>query len=1160
MNANGEYGRLTRYILMGVMIVLGAEVLRADELPELPPIPEIPDPLAEDTVPLENSGTFDEVNLDLPISQGPYEPTWDSIEQNYPGTPDWLREAKFGIWVHFGPQAAGESGDWYARRLYSQGTTAYNNHLANYGHPSEVGYKEVLRDWNPTQLDPGALVNIYTNAGARFLIIQGVHHDQFDNWDSRYQPWNSVNLGPKRDLLGEWEQAARAAGIRFGVTFHHEYSWWWWQTAFQSDSSGALAGVPYDGNLTLADGVGKWWEGMDPRLLYGVNLREYAGVASAANSAWSPPAAGIFTNHLEYAEWYSEWWALRMMDVVDKYQPDFIYTDGTDQQPFSGYGTGTGFRSDAMQRVIADYYNKTLARRGEVDVFSIVKFRNKTNGTVNTEEGGIPGDIKKDQEWIAETPVGDWYYGPGFTYSSDAVIRYLLEEVSRDGNIGLCVSLLPDGSLDQGSSNMLCEVGNWMRTNGQGIYGSRAWEVLGEGADGRLNVLPGGKLGASQANHTFYTTDFRFTVGKDGFLYAWCMTVPEAGEELIISTLGLQSDLLGDPITSVELLGYDGGLSWNQAADGLHIVCPESMGYKTAIGFKIGPASIILPSTPSDLDAEPSDNQIRLTWNSPDVAEASCTVERSADQGLSYTIIASNLTDQVYIDPDVLSGILYSYRVCSTEAGRESATSTAVSAALSAEPSASWYALDIGEVASEGSFSESDGVLSIGGSGSDIWYSSDEFRYVFQSVQGDCMLTARVLNMDNTASWAKAGVMMRETLSGSSKYVIHYLSPNNGVALQQRSSSGGSASGVAGSGGVSAPYWIRLMREGDVFNAYSSPDGANWALLGSTAVSMSDAFYVGLAVCSVKDGTLNQATFDHVSFTNEVITVPVNSTIIWSDPQTVTNNLNILHSGTLIHAGNFRSDSQSVSVKVDTETVLFENRPSRNALGELLAGEEARIIQGAGGRQVNSGLFNAAGTDVDSYFELVLDGSAWENSDPGPAPGATDMILRVSGVDGEPLVKGRRYQIQLIYCDARNPARSQVYHDGTTGYITSAAVLAGQSTAVVGTFIAGDQGYQDVYIQNASGGANYPVALNAYVLQQVSGPDTEPTDIEYAVSGEKMELFWPVSHTGWCLESNSVGLMAPNEWHEVMGSVETNQFRVDINGSATNVFFRLVYP
>lgn len=556
---------------------------------ELGPIPEVQDPLPENSVPMGNAMQFKEVKMDLPITEGPYKPTWESIESNYPGTPQWLRDAKFGIWVHFGPQAAGESGDWYARKLYVQGTTAYNNHLKKYGHPSEAGYMEVLKDWNPDKLDPKKLVEIYKDAGARFLIIQGVHHDQFDMWDSKYQPWNSTRLGPKRDLMGEWETAVRQAGMHFGITFHHEYSWWWWQTAFQSDFTGPKAGVPYDGRLTLADGVGKWWEGLDPRYLYGINLREYQTVASAANSPYSPPAAGIFRNHLKFADWYTKWWALRIMDAVDKYNPDFIYTDGTDQQPFSGFGTGTGYKCDAMQRVIADFYNKTLARRGKVDVFSIVKFRSKTNGTVNTQEGGIPGNIKTDQAWIAEMPVGDWFYAPNYVYSSSAVIRYLLEEVSRDGCFGVCVSLRPDGSLDEGSTNMLKEIGEWMRINGEGIYGSRAWKVLGEGADGRLNVLPGGGIGWNQAHHSFSTADFRFTVGKNDSLYVWCMTVPKPGEKLKVTSLGTSKGLLSAPVTSVSLLGYDGKIEWTQEADGLYMTCPKNMDFKTAVCFRVGP-------------------------------------------------------------------------------------------------------------------------------------------------------------------------------------------------------------------------------------------------------------------------------------------------------------------------------------------------------------------------------------------------------------------------------------------------------------------------------------------------------------------------------------------------------------------------------------------
>jgi alpha-L-fucosidase len=544
-----------------------------------------------DSVPMGDVNSAPEVKLDLAITPGPFQPTWQSIEQHYPGTPSWLRDAKFGIWVHFGPQAAGMSGDWYARRMYIPGTPAYNNHLKKYGHPSAAGYKEVLRDWNPAKLDPAKLAALYKDAGARFLIVQGVHHDNFDLWNSRYHPWNSTRMGARRDLVGEWSKAARAAGMRYGVAFHHEYSWWWWQTAFGSDKEGPLAGVPYDGNLTLADGKGKWWEGLDPRLLYNADLREYKGVETAAHSSWNPPPAGLFSRHGDYATWYATQWARRIMDVVEHYDPDFIYTDGTGAQPFSGSHTGTGLKADATQRVIADFYNQTLKRRGKVDTFSIIKFRPTTNGTVNTEEGTIPAGIKSDQAWIAETPVGDWYYGPGFSYDSGAVIRYILEQVARDGNAAICISPLPDGSLDEGSARMLKEIGAWMRINGQGIYGSKAWQVLGEGerdAAGKLRTLPGGSIGKRQAEFQFGPKDFRFTVGKDGTLYAFSLAVPAPGSEIRIRSLGAAANLLGKPVSAVTLLGYQGAaLRWRQEADALVVTAPAAMPFATAVAFNI---------------------------------------------------------------------------------------------------------------------------------------------------------------------------------------------------------------------------------------------------------------------------------------------------------------------------------------------------------------------------------------------------------------------------------------------------------------------------------------------------------------------------------------------------------------------------------------------
>ena len=568
-------------------VLLGAFCAQGQQLPKPEPMPEPKAHRAEDSLTMQDPAGFAEVKMNFPMASGPFQPTWESIDKNYPAGESWLREAKFGIWVHFGPQAAGESGDWYARKLYQPGTDAYKNHLRNFGHPSESGYKDVLRTWNPDRLNPSDLAQLYKEAGAGFVVVQGVHHDNFDNWNSAYQPWNSVNMGPHRDLVGEWAKALRAQGLKFGVAFHHEYTWWWYQPAFGSDTEGTKTGVPYDAaHLTLADGKGKWWEGYDPRLLYGINLRAYRNVANVAYR----PEKGIFQDDLEYAHWYTTRWALRMLDVIQKYDPDFIYTDGDSTQPFSGEKTGTGYKSDAIQRVLASYYNRALTQHGTVDTFGVIKFHKGTRGVVNTVESHFPKEIKTDQPWIGENALGDWFYRPGFTYSSRAMILYMLEVVSRDGTYAVNIPLRPDGSIDEGARTTLREVGAWMRINGEAIRGSHAWKVFGEGErdeKGALHVVPSGALGEKQATVQFTGKDYRFTAGKDGAIYAFALSAPKPGEKRQIQSLSTTSGLLASKIQSVTLLGSKETLPWKQTDAGLEVTTPEDVPAQPVVTFCI---------------------------------------------------------------------------------------------------------------------------------------------------------------------------------------------------------------------------------------------------------------------------------------------------------------------------------------------------------------------------------------------------------------------------------------------------------------------------------------------------------------------------------------------------------------------------------------------
>jgi regulation of enolase protein 1 (concanavalin A-like superfamily) len=808
-----------------------------------------------------------------------------------------------------------------------------------------------------------------------------------------------------------------------------------------------------------------------------LKLTRMAGLVNPTQWGWAP-SQGIFTNHLDYAHWYANWWALRVLDVIENYDPDFVYTDGTSTQPFSGYGTGTGYKCDAMQRVLAHLENRSIERRGSAETFAMVKFHTGDRLTT-TFENEFPSGIKRDQPWLGEVPVGDWFYSPGFNYDPGMVIRYLLECVSRDGAAAICISLLPNGGLDSGSQAMLTSIGQWMNVNGAGIYGSHAWSQYGEGS----RTLPSGKLGSTQANYAFTNSDFRYTVGADGFLYAYCMTVPSAGQTLHLTALGTGDGTLAAPITSVELLGSSSTLQWSQTATELSVTCPASMPFQTAIAFKIGPVAIIKPSVPLHLNAESGVSSIQLSWYSSDPA-ATFTVKRALSPNGPYTVIANGLTQPNYVDTSASPDKPY-YYVVNANLGISSSSDSDYTLGLFSIAS-SWQSMDIGSVGAKGYQNESASYHIVKGSGGDIWYDNDQFQFVTKKLSGNGSITARVDNLQNTAAWAKAGVMIRETSNTNSKYGFAFISPSNGVAFQQRTSTGGSASAVSNVTGITAPVWLRLTRVGTKINAYRSADGVTWSQYGTTTISMTSDVQIGLAVCSVNSGTLNNVLFSNVAIS--AISTPQG--VSWHAPVTIKGDSAISLNGTLIHAGNFRS-SGNVTVSVNGNPINFVNRPVSNAFTDLSTGEEARVVSGSGGKQTNAELFNAAGTTVSTAFESVLDGSAYENADSGPAPGVTDMVLRVRGAAGTALTPGMIYQIQLFYSDDRSTSatRGQLYHDGL-GHATP-SFLASESRSVIGTFIADSSGYQDFYAQNTSGESNFPVGFGSYVLRAIGPSDSD---------------------------------------------------------------------
>src|SRR5688572_28961291 len=267
------------------------------------------------------------------IAPGPFRPTWESLTQHY-RVPEWFRDAKFGIWAHWSAQCVPEQGDWYARQMYSQGNPVYEHHVKTYGHPSAFGFMEIDHLWKAERWEPEQLMSLYQRAGARYFFALANHHDNFDAYASKHHAWNSVNVGPKRDIVGTWAKAARARGLRFGVSNHSAHAWHWFQVAYGYDAEGPRRGVRYDAaRLTKADGKGKWWEGLDPQELYtGRNMVVPDGITSIpAMKAWHEKNDRVWTESPPPNNpAFTEKWFLRCQDLIDQYQPDVVYFDNTE--------------------------------------------------------------------------------------------------------------------------------------------------------------------------------------------------------------------------------------------------------------------------------------------------------------------------------------------------------------------------------------------------------------------------------------------------------------------------------------------------------------------------------------------------------------------------------------------------------------------------------------------------------------------------------------------------------------------------------------------------------------------------------------------------------------------------------------------------------------
>ena len=444
-------------------------------------------------------------------ADGPYQPDMASLKPYR--CPDWFRDAKFGIWAHWGPQSVPMEGDWYARHMYEPGSKCYRYHLEHYGHPSEFGYKDIIPLWKAEKWDPDRLMRLYQKAGAKYFVSMGVHHDNFFLWNSKLHDWNAVNMGPHRDVVGEWRQAATKYGLKFGVSEHLGASFTWFQGSHRADKDGPHAGVPYDG-------ANPKWQDL------------YHFPAEPGDTGW-------YSNN---PKWQQQWFN-EIKELVDNYHPDLLYSDG-----------GVPFGNEIGLGLIAHLYNANPQ--------AVYNCKEKSGGRwVEDLERGIMPQIDPDP-WQTDTSIGDWFYNRHWKFRPVSwVIHMLVDNVSKNGNLLLNVVQRPDGSLDPEVEGMLEELATWNAIHGEAIFGTRPWLVYGESSV----KVSGGNFAE---DFTYNAREIRFTT-KNDTLYAIALGWPDDGK-LVIRSL---ADGAGK-IATVSLLGHPGTVAWQQTADALVVTLP----------------------------------------------------------------------------------------------------------------------------------------------------------------------------------------------------------------------------------------------------------------------------------------------------------------------------------------------------------------------------------------------------------------------------------------------------------------------------------------------------------------------------------------------------------------------------------------------------------